>query len=80
MGVRAVVRTVVSVRVGVWRRLGANGAGAASQKAIGVAVFGGMLAATGIGVGIVPILYVLLQGMREWVKGTNKKAEPSEAA
>ncbi len=77
---RAVMMTALSFLLGVVPLLVANGAGAASQKAIGVAVFGGMLAATVIGVVIVPILYVLLQGMREWVKGTNKKAEPSEAA
>ncbi|MFY0661982.1 MAG: multidrug efflux RND transporter permease subunit [Shimia sp.] len=77
---RAVMMTALSFLLGVVPLLVANGAGAASQKAIGVAVFGGMLAATVIGVIIVPILYVLLQGMREWVKGANKKAEPSEAA
>ena len=77
---RAVMMTALSFLLGVVPLLVANGAGAASQKAIGVAVFGGMLAATVIGVVIVPILYVLLQGMREWVKGTNKKAEPPEAA
>ncbi len=77
---RAVMMTALSFLLGVVPLLVANGAGAASQKAIGVAVFGGMLAATVIGVVIVPILYVLLQGMREWVKGTNKKTEPSEAA
>jgi HAE1 family hydrophobic/amphiphilic exporter-1 len=77
---RAVMMTALSFLLGVVPLLVANGAGAASQKAIGVAVFGGMLAATVIGVVIVPILYVLLQGMREWVKGTNKKAKPSEAA
>ncbi len=77
---RAVMMTALSFLLGVVPLLVANGAGAASQKAIGVAVFGGMLAATVIGVVIVPILYVLLQGMREWVKGTNKKSERSEAA
>ncbi len=77
---RAVMMTALSFLLGVVPLLAANGAGAASQKAIGVAVFGGMLAATVIGVIIVPILYVLLQQLREWVKGTNKAVEPSEAA
>jgi HAE1 family hydrophobic/amphiphilic exporter-1 len=76
---RAVMMTALSFLLGVVPLLVASGAGAASQKAIGVAVFGGMLAATVIGVVIVPILYVLLQQAREWAKGTNKKAEPSEA-
>ncbi len=75
---RAVMMTALSFLLGVVPLLAANGAGAASQKAIGVAVFGGMLAATVIGVVIVPVLYVILQNAREWVKGTNKTAEPTE--
>jgi HAE1 family hydrophobic/amphiphilic exporter-1 len=58
--------------------LAANGAGAASQKAIGVAVFGGMLAATLIGVILVPVLYALLQSLREWIKGTKDDPGPAE--
>ncbi len=77
---RAVMMTALSFLLGVVPLLAASGAGAASQKAIGVAVFGGMLAATVIGVVIVPILYVLLQGMREWIKGIGKKDAPNEAA
>ncbi len=69
---RAVMMTALSFLLGVVPLLIASGAGAASQQAIGVAVFGGMLAATVLGVIIVPILYVLLQGAREWVKGVGK--------
>lgn len=70
---RAVMMTALSFLLGVVPLLTANGAGAASQKAIGVAVFGGMLAATVIGVVIVPILYVLLQSAREWIKSIGRK-------
>lgn len=66
---RAVMMTALSFLLGVVPLLMASGAGAASQKAIGIAVFGGMLAATVIGVIIVPVLYVILQRSREWVKG-----------
>ena len=66
---RAVMMTALSFLLGVVPLLVASGAGAASQKAIGIAVFGGMLAATVIGVVIVPVLYVLLQSTRERVKG-----------
>ncbi|MBO9474688.1 multidrug efflux RND transporter permease subunit [Shimia sp. R10_1] len=76
---RAVMMTALSFLLGVVPLLAASGAGAASQKAIGVAVFGGMLAATVIGVILVPILYVLLQGTREWIKGFGRKAEPTDA-
>ncbi|WP_428927609.1 efflux RND transporter permease subunit [Marinibacterium sp. SX1] len=65
---RAVMMTALSFLLGVVPLLTASGAGAASQSAIGIAVFGGMLAATVIGVIVVPVLYVLLQGLREWLK------------
>lgn len=70
---RAVMMTALSFLLGVVPLLAASGAGAASQKAIGIAVFGGMLAATVLGVIIVPVLYVLLQRAREWAKGTRKE-------
>jgi len=66
---RAVMMTALSFLLGVVPLIAASGAGAASQKAIGVAVFGGMLAATVIGVILVPVLYVLLQSIREKIKG-----------
>lgn len=69
---RAVMMTALSFLLGVVPLLLASGAGAASQQAIGVAVFGGMLAATVIGVIIVPVLYLILQNAREWVKGTGR--------
>ncbi|ABG32091.1 hydrophobe/amphiphile efflux-1 family RND transporter [Roseobacter denitrificans] len=69
---RAVMMTALSFLLGVVPLLVASGAGAASQKAIGIAVFGGMLAATVIGVIVVPVLYVLLQSVREKVKGMLK--------
>jgi len=76
---RAVMMTALSFLLGVIPLLVASGAGAASQKAIGIAVFGGMLAATVVGVILVPILYVLLQGLRERLKGTHRAADqPAE--
>jgi HAE1 family hydrophobic/amphiphilic exporter-1 len=66
---RAVMMTALSFLLGVVPLLAASGAGAASQKAIGIAVFGGMLAATVVGVILIPVLYVLLQSVRERVKG-----------
>ncbi|WP_270727248.1 efflux RND transporter permease subunit [Shimia sp. Alg240-R146] len=76
---RAVMMTALSFLLGVVPLLAASGAGAASQKAIGVAVFGGMLAATVVGVVLVPVLYVLLQSLREWVKGIGKGDAATEA-
>ncbi|MEM7075528.1 MAG: multidrug efflux RND transporter permease subunit [Pseudomonadota bacterium] len=75
---RAVMMTALSFLLGVVPLLAASGAGAASQKAIGIAVFGGMLAATVLGVILVPILYVLLQKLREFLKGQRGKPAPAE--
>ncbi|TYC58686.1 efflux RND transporter permease subunit [Rhodobacterales bacterium] len=66
---RAVMMTALSFLLGVVPLMTASSAGAASQKAIGFAVFGGMLFATGVGILMIPILYVCLQTMREKVKG-----------
>ncbi|KIC22525.1 efflux RND transporter permease subunit [Leisingera sp. ANG-Vp] len=74
---RAVMMTALSFLLGVVPLMVASGAGAASQRAIGIAVFGGMLAATVVGVIVVPVLYAMMQGMRERVKGT-PAASPAE--
>ncbi len=76
---RAVMMTALSFLLGVVPLLIAAGAGAASQKAIGIAVFGGMLAATVIGVIVVPVLYVLLQSLRERVKTGFGRKGPTTA-
>ena len=75
---RAVMMTAFSFLLGVVPLLIASGAGAASQKAIGVAVFGGMLMATAVGVILIPVLYAFMQGLREWVKGPAKTVTPAE--
>lgn len=66
---RAVMMTALSFLLGVVPLMAASSAGAASQKAIGFAVFGGMLFATTFGVLLIPILYVSVQTARETVKG-----------
>jgi len=66
---RAVMMTALSFLLGVVPLMLASGAGAASQNAIGIAVFGGMAAATTLGVLLVPVLYVALQALREMAKG-----------
>ncbi|MEM6481864.1 MAG: efflux RND transporter permease subunit, partial [Pseudomonadota bacterium] len=76
---RAVMMTALSFLLGVVPLLVASGAGAASQKAIGVAVFGGMLAATVIGVMLVPVLYVILQRLREFVKRGRSAPSPADS-
>jgi HAE1 family hydrophobic/amphiphilic exporter-1 len=82
MRFRAVMMTALSFLLGVVPLLIASGAGAASQRAIGIAVFGGMLAATVLGVVLIPVLYVALQWLREKVKGAPRQplADPAIAS
>ncbi|MBN2064074.1 MAG: efflux RND transporter permease subunit [Sedimentisphaerales bacterium] len=65
---RAVLMTAFTFILGVLPMVFAQGAGAASRKAIGATVFSGMLASVLIGIILVPGLYVLFQTMREYVK------------
>ncbi len=64
---RAVMMTALSFILGVLPLVVASGAGAASRISVGMTVFGGMLAATILGVAMIPSLYVLFQSAREWV-------------
>ncbi|MGI9435085.1 MAG: efflux RND transporter permease subunit, partial [Geminicoccaceae bacterium] len=66
---RAVMMTAISFILGVLPLVFASGAGAASRVSIGFVMVGGMLAATFVGVFFVPVLYVIFQSIREWVKG-----------
>jgi hydrophobe/amphiphile efflux-1 (HAE1) family protein len=71
---RAVLMTAFSFILGMLPLLLATGAGAASQISLGVVVFGGMLAATILGIIIIPPLYVFVQSLRERVKGGGSAA------
>jgi multidrug efflux pump subunit AcrB len=47
----------------------AEGAAMLSRRGVGTAVFGGMIAASAIGIFLIPPLYVVFQRMREKVRG-----------
>ena len=70
---RAVLMTAFSFILGVLPMVVATGAGASSRRAIGTTVFAGMLAATLVGIFLIPGLYTAFQTMREtstrWFKG-----------
>lgn len=74
---RAVLMTAFTFILGVLPMVVATGAGANSRIALGVPVFYGMLVGTGIGLIIIPMLYVLFQTITE--KLFDKKEEqPAE--
>ncbi|MGW8266853.1 MAG: efflux RND transporter permease subunit, partial [Longimicrobiales bacterium] len=75
---RPVLMTAVSFILGVMPLVFASGAGAASRVSLGVAVFGGMLLATALGVFFIPLLYVAVQGTAErFSKGASASPEPA---
>ncbi|HZD88841.1 MAG TPA: efflux RND transporter permease subunit, partial [Pseudolabrys sp.] len=65
---RAVLMTAFAFILGVVPLVVATGAGAASRRAIGVTVFGGMLAATIVGILLIPGLFVLFERFSEWLR------------
>ncbi len=62
---RPILMTSFAFILGVVPLAIASGAGAASRRALGTAVFGGMVAATLLAVFIVPVLYVVIQTLSE---------------
>jgi HAE1 family hydrophobic/amphiphilic exporter-1 len=63
---RPILMTSFAFILGVMPLLWATGAGAASQQALGTAVFGGMIASTVLAVFFVPVFFLLLQRLSEW--------------
>ena len=64
---RAVMMTSFAFIFGLVPLVFAGGAGANTQKAVGTAVFAGMLAASFLGIFVIPGLYVVFQRLRERV-------------
>lgn len=75
---RPVLMTALTFILGVAPLVWATGAGAASRRHIGTVVFSGMIAATTLGIIIVPSLYFLFQRMRE--KGRSWREKRGEKA
>jgi HAE1 family hydrophobic/amphiphilic exporter-1 len=62
---RPIIMTSFAFIMGVLPLLYASGAGAASQRAIGTVVFGGMLSSTLLAIPFVPVFFVLMQRLGE---------------
>ncbi len=74
---RPVLMTAFSFVFGVMPLVFASGAGSASQRAVGTAVFGGMVISTLLGVLFVPVFFVIFQRLTEFRK---KKSKPIESS
>lgn len=63
---RAILMTAFSSILGFMPLLIASGAGAASRQAVGLAVVGGMIAATVFALMLVPAFFVVFRSLGEW--------------
>lgn len=73
---RPVLMTAFAFILGVVPLVVATGAGAGGRRAIGTGVWGGMLAATFVGILFIPPLYVLFQSLRERA-AMRRRAKPA---
>ena len=64
---RPILMTALSFVLGVVPLVIATGAGAAGRRALGTAVFGGMLMATLAGIFLIPVSYVVVQRFNDWI-------------
>ena len=62
---RAILMTAFAFLLGIWPLVTAEGAGAASRRSLGTAVFGGMALSTLLTFLLTPVLFVLFERLRE---------------
>jgi HAE1 family hydrophobic/amphiphilic exporter-1/multidrug efflux pump len=75
---RPILMTSCAFILGVMPLVIAKGAGAASRWSLGTAVFGGMTAATALGVFVIPVLFVVIERVIARLRG-EAKARPAPA-
>jgi hydrophobe/amphiphile efflux-1 (HAE1) family protein len=78
MRIRAVLMTSIAFIFGLIPLVWATGAAMLSRRAVGTAVFAGMIVASSIGVFLIPMLYVVFQTIREKVKRRFSRTPSSE--
>ena len=66
---RPILMTALSTLLGIFPLAIATGAGAGSRQSLGTAVFGGMFVATFLSLFVVPILYIVINLIRDRLKG-----------
>jgi hydrophobe/amphiphile efflux-1 (HAE1) family protein len=76
MRFRAVMMTSFAFILGVYPLVTAQGAAEISRHAVGTPVFAGMIAASAIGLFVIPMLYVTFQTIRERSSARFRRAKP----
>jgi HAE1 family hydrophobic/amphiphilic exporter-1 len=69
---RPILMTALSTLLGIFPLAIATGAGAGSRQSLGTAVFGGMFVATFLSLFVVPILYIVINLIRDRLKGSGQ--------
>ena len=77
---RPILMTSFAFILGVLPLVIATGASSAARRSLGTAVFGGMITATLLAIFIVPVLYVLIEGVVERRSPAGGSAPVPEAA
>ena len=80
MRFRAVMMTSFAFILGVYPLVVAQGAAEISRHDVGTPVFAGMIAASAIGLFVIPMLYVTFQSLRERSGRRLRRAEPQRSA
>ena len=62
---RPILMTAIAALAGFLPLVVANGAGAQSQQSLGTVIFGGLVVATVLSLGVVPPFYVVIKGLEE---------------
>jgi multidrug efflux pump subunit AcrB len=75
---RAVMMTSIAFILGLVPLVWAQGAAMLSRRAVGTAVFAGMIGASAVGIFLIPMLYVTFQTSREWVKAKFRRERTRE--
>jgi HAE1 family hydrophobic/amphiphilic exporter-1 len=74
---RPILMTSFAFIFGVLPLVTATGAGSASRNSLGTALFGGMILSTVLNLIIVPVLYTLVEGVRERLHRSKTVRQPS---
>jgi hydrophobic/amphiphilic exporter-1 (mainly G- bacteria), HAE1 family len=76
---RPIMMTSFAFLLGVLPLVLATGAGAASRKSLGTAVFGGMLLSTFVNLIFIPVLYTLVETARTKLLKRHEHGKPPSA-
>ncbi|ACK52448.1 transporter, hydrophobe/amphiphile efflux-1 (HAE1) family [Methylocella silvestris BL2] len=76
MRFRAVMMTSIAFVLGLVPLVFAHGAAQVSRRGVGTPVFSGMIAASALGIFLIPMLYVVFETAREWKWKGKEKPQP----